>query len=67
MSKIEGPFGIWTFPFLNALVAMANASDEEDSNAKIYNVIRDNEGNIDRIMVEDATETEQIRSILKDG
>ena len=53
MSKIEGPLGFWHFPILNIIM---NITDDEENTPlpDEYNVIRTEDGFIDRVeIVED--------------
>jgi len=45
---IEGPFGLWTFPLLNALVSQSSDSSKGVETAKI---IRDSDGEVQEIIV----------------
>lgn len=50
--KFTGIFGIWPWPILNALLSIADNDDEDDSfSFKEYNVVRDDDGRIDRVEI----------------
>lgn len=53
--RISGPLEIWPFPVLNTLITIAEASDEEqDTDSftfKEYNVVRNDEGSIERVEI----------------
>lgn len=55
MNKIEGPFGIYPFPILNAIIAIANSdsneSSESDFDFKEINIERNDQGRIENVEI----------------
>lgn len=51
MQGVKGPFGIWTFPILNALIKMSNKSSDSDETIETAKVIRDSSGEVQEVLV----------------
>ena len=55
MKRISGPLGLWSFPVLNTLIAISEASNEDEDHesfsVKEYNVIRNEHGNIESVEI----------------